>query len=110
MYPVTGGCFELTKTNPLRGSYAEPPQLGPPVSPGIIRLGGLMPSRSFHGVYGPLLKYFVSSQSLWSAPAAPGLVSDGSTMSSLERLTRATGGGFTGMGCVGEYHSPGTSP
>src|SRR6266511_5586052 len=31
-------------------------------------------------------------------------------MSSFLKLVRARGGGFNGNGCVGEYHSPGTSP
>src|SRR4026209_1988253 len=29
---------------------------------------------------------------------------------SLLKSTRVNAGGFTGNGCVGEYHSPGTSP
>ena len=32
------------------------------------------------------------------------------TMSSGPMLTRATGGGLSGIGCVGQYSSPGTSP
>jgi len=31
-------------------------------------------------------------------------------MSSFLKLVFASAGGFTGNGCVGEYHSPGTLP
>ena len=37
------------------------------------------------------------------------LVSSAVTMSAGEYVVRARAGGFSGKGCVGEYHSPGTS-
>src|SRR6266850_1883594 len=42
--------------------------------------------------------------------ACSGVVSSAVTMSSFLKLIRASGGGFSGNGCVGEYHSPGASP
>ena len=52
----------------------------------------------------------MASYSSRQAAACSAVVSSAVTMSSGPKLTRASGGGLSGMGCVGEYCSPGTSP
>jgi hypothetical protein len=74
----------------------------------------------FGGASGALYLNGVKGPSLWKPPlfamksqhaaACSGVVSSGRTRSASLKLTRASGGGRVGIGCVGEYHSVGTSP
>src|SRR4029453_5443981 len=63
------------------------------------------------GVKGPGLKTppLLSHRS-WQACACAGVVSLAATISSFLKSTLESAGGFSGNGCVGEYHSLGTSP
>ncbi len=100
---------------PVLGSVAVPPQFGPPL-PGNCRvlLGGAPSSWNRNGVVGTGV--VVASGALPQFLAGLGVLrkvvrSAAVTMSlSLSKLLRASWGGFSGNGCVGEYHSPGTSP
>src|SRR2546421_12660470 len=90
-----------------------PPQLTPPVPPGneIVDFGGAPSSWNVNGVNGPsLVNPPLLSHSAWQLVACSALVSAAVTMSSFLKLVFASAGGFTGNGCVGEYHSPGTLP
>src|SRR5262249_46104614 len=53
---------------------------------------------------GPILYFFVSSI---ASARSSGVKS---IRSSVETAVRSYAGGLVGNGCVGEYHSPGTSP
>src|SRR5579862_3971293 len=91
---------ELMKKYPSLGSKLPPPQLNPPSGPGnttvlVMRTGANGPS-----FCAPLKR---SSQYLRCSG-----VND--AISSGFQVMRASGGGFSGNGWVGEYHSPGTSP
>src|SRR5207244_12571764 len=88
------------------------PQLAPPRPPGKVSvLGADAPSaRNRQGVNGPAL-YTPPTRSTRSAQAfaCSGVVSAAVTRSSGLYVFRASGGGFTGNGCVGNASSPGTS-
>src|SRR5690606_2138648 len=102
----------LTNTYPLVGSTALPPQLEPPLWGRLIEARGGSPSSwRKNGVKGPELKNFppYESRSAWHAAECSGVVSSGVTTSSGLQYIRDSGSGFTGIGWVGEYHSPGTS-
>src|SRR5581483_3871105 len=90
----------------VSGSYPAPGQFVPPLvvpivspasgPPGLLRVGGLN--------IGPFLNCSIT--------LSPCARSSGvkSIRSSTVTVWRAYAGGFVGKGCVGEYHSPGTSP
>src|SRR5262245_14307064 len=91
-----------------------PHQFTPPVPPGdwIVERGGASRSLNMNGVNVPRLMYpparFIIAL---HASTCSGVVSSGRTRSvSSLKLTRLKGRGRTGIGCVGEYHSVGTSP
>src|SRR5690348_13841661 len=85
----------------------------PPVNPGNVSVALREVSSGAwktQGVNGPEFWMSYLSHISWQALACSAVVSSGVTRSFLVMLTRANGGGFTGNGCVGEYHSPGTLP
>src|SRR5690242_18028466 len=90
----------------VSGSYDPPGQLAPPMAPGapIVDSGpsALLTTGGVNS--GPIL-YFESS---FTASARSSGVK--SIKSSTAMPCRSNAGGFVGNGCVGEYHSPGTSP
>src|SRR5712691_11453382 len=62
-----------------------------------------------YGVYGPRLR----PPSVLASSSRQAVSCSGVTFamsSGYLKLIRTKGGGLTGNGCVGEYHSPGTSP
>ena len=92
-------CAVLPKIMPVVGSNAGLPQLPPPSELGKTRLGTIR-----YGVSGPA----------WTTLSycALQVFSDSGEVlftSSRVMLTRATGGGFNGTGCVGQAVSPGAS-
>src|SRR5688572_20627472 len=102
----------LRKIRPLVGSAALPPQFEPPLCGRLIEARGGSPSSCRkNGVNGPELKKVppYEASSARQAAACSGEVSSAVTTSSGLQCMRLSGSGFTGIGCVGEYHSPGTS-
>src|SRR5688572_3201773 len=101
-----------TKINRELGSKAMPPQFAPPSPPGNPTVTpGAPPAALYrHGVNGPAL-YTPPICAIKSAHAVAcsALVSAAVTRSAAVYDTRASAGGFTGIGCVGNAHSPGTS-
>src|SRR5271155_5750269 len=91
--------FELTYSNPVVGSNEAPDQFAPPWKPGTTtvpcRLGGLKA--------GPR-RIFLSRARTSARLASPMSVTFVSSRDWVE-----IGGGFTGMGWVGDARSPGTS-
>src|SRR5262245_34444071 len=88
-----------------------PPQFAPPSPPGNTSavLGGAPSARYAHGVNGPALYKPFFSTSCLQAATCSAVVSETVTRSSGLNATRAIGGGLTGIGCVGNACSPGTS-
>src|SRR3954470_18752785 len=99
-------------TYPSFGSVAVPPQFTEPMLPGYSTavFGGAPGARYGYVVYGPRL-YMppLFSTTSWHAFACSGVVSSAVTMSSILKLCFDSSGGFSGIGCVGEVSSPGTS-
>src|ERR1700689_4351589 len=91
--------FELTYKNPVVGSNEAPDQFAPPWKPGTTtvpcRLGGLKagPRR--------IVRSWARTDARLAAPMSVMFVSSSDWAE--------IGGGFTGMGCVGDACSPGTS-
>src|SRR4029077_15900299 len=90
----------------VSGSYDPPAQLAPPVAPGAPSVAsGPSALLTDGGVKsGPIL-YFETN--LIASARSSGVKS---IRSSMEIPCRSKAGGLVGNGCVGEYHSPGTSP
>ena len=90
----------------MSGSYEPPGQFAPPSAPGeTIEASGPSALLTEGGVNnGPIL-YFETS---FSASACSSGVKLIRLSSDTPWLSNA--GGLLGIGCVGEYHSPGTSP
>src|ERR1700691_3891083 len=88
------------------GSYDPPGQLVPPLQQPISKVPSGPPALLTTGGVnsGPIL-YF-------EMIAIPCAFNSGvkSIRSSTEKPLRPYAGGLLGIGCVGEYHSPGTSP
>src|SRR5438034_2438004 len=97
---------------PDAGSNAVPPQFAPPSPPGNVSVvgGGAPSARYRHGVNGPALctPPLCSTRSA-HALACSAVVSSAVTRSADVYATRASGGGFTGIGCVGNETSAGTA-
>src|SRR5262245_57663013 len=99
--PMLASSSVLTKTYPVLGSDAVPPQFTPPIEPGkrIVVIGFAPSSRYRYGVngptlYNPPLRSASSRQNL----ACSSFVSAAVTISSGAYLSRASTGGFTGNG------------
>src|SRR5580658_2500491 len=103
MRAIAPSALVLTKKYPSFGSTEPLPQLPPPSPPGNT-IVGFIPT----GVNGPLLCAPPSA----SNSASQNFCCSGVTLAISSRVIprRVTGGGLTGNGSVGEYHSPGTSP
>src|SRR4029450_266013 len=104
-------CVATSKNRDV-GSNAVPPQFAPPSPPRNPRVvAGGAPSEWYrHGVNGPALETPPTfSTSSAHACACSGVVSAAVTRSAALYETRANAGGFTGIGCVGNANSPGTS-
>src|ERR1039458_517463 len=96
----TGAQF-FTNNKPSEGSIDTPPQFPPP---SVLGKNRALPS-SGSGVYGsPIFIRFASNNSLQNRACS----GDRSYMSSRRKVFFASGGGFTGNGCVFEVTSPGT--
>src|SRR5262245_56582410 len=97
---------EKTYTMCVSGSYDPPGQFEPPPAVPLVRVAGGPPSLLTTGgvKIGPNL-YFETS---FTASARSSGVK--SIRASTETPLRSYAGGLVGNGCVGEYHSPGTSP
>src|ERR1039458_2877332 len=88
------------------GSNEAPGQLVPPPSVPMVRAASGPPTLLTTGGrnIGPILYSFTRSSALaWSSGVK-------SIRLSTVIAWRAYAGGLVGNGCVGEYHSPGTSP
>src|SRR5665213_245569 len=110
--PMLASSCEFTNIYPVRGSPETPPQFTPPIEPGYRMLEriGAPAARYGYGVNGPsLIKPPLRAIRSWQNFACSAFVSAAVTTSSALKLLRASGGGFTGMGCVGELCSSGTS-
>src|SRR5262249_4151495 len=84
---------------------AAPPQLAPPSVPGKSSVGFVL-----HGVNGPELdRPAIDATRSAHARACSGVVSAAVTRSAGVYATRASAGGFTGIGWGGKGWSPGTS-
>src|SRR5947208_14889818 len=95
---------EYTYARCVSGSY-DPPFQFVPASARVSSASGPSTLLTTGGVnIGPILYFFASS----TASARSAGVK--SIKSSIATPVRSYGGGFVGNGCVGEYHSPGTSP
>src|SRR4249919_3512954 len=90
----------------VSGSNDPPSQLAPPVAAGRISVArGPSHLLTTGGVkIGPIL-YFDTNSSAWALSSGVK-----SIRSSTDTPCRSNAGGFVGNGCVGAYHSPGTSP
>src|ERR1039457_5929488 len=99
-FSIQGRSLETTTRMPRVGSTAAPPQLAPPLLPGICTL-----PRKLGGVNNPSLRALriMSRKRARSAALRYGL------RSSTVNFWRENGGGFTGNGCVGDVFSSGTS-
>src|ERR1039457_2227999 len=99
-FSIQGRSLETTTRMPRVGSTAAPPQLAPPLLPGICTL-----PRKLGGVNNPSLRALriMSRKRARSAALRYGL------RSSTVNFWRENGGGFTGNGCVGDVFSPGTA-
>src|SRR5579863_4463248 len=90
----------------VSGSYAAPGQLVPPAGEGSTSVASGPPGLlNAGGVYIGPSRY---CEAILTASACISGVK--SISSSIETPWRAYAGGLVGNGCVGEYHSPGTSP
>src|SRR5262249_2298233 len=100
-----------TNTYPGSGAYAMPPQFAPPSPPGKTSavFGGAPGARYAHGVNGPALYTPFFSPISRPAAACAAVVSASLTRSAGLKSVRAIGGGLTGIGCVANTDSPGTS-
>src|SRR5690606_17998260 len=100
----------FTKTMPS-GDAALPPQLDPPLCGRLMEARGGSPSSCRKkGVKGAALKKVPPEESSSARPAATcsGVESSSVTTSLGLQCVRYSGAGYTGIGWVGEYHSPGT--
>src|SRR6185503_11971880 len=97
--PTPARLLVLVKIRPRFGSNETPPQSPPPMLPGISTVG-VVPK----GVKGPLLCSVANQSPQYFSASGERLLSCVAF-----KLIGARGGGFTGNGSVGEYHSPGTS-
>src|SRR4030088_3472909 len=90
----------------VSGSYDPPGQFAPPIDPGeVIEASGPPILLTEGGVNNGPIRYCETnfSASAWSSGVK--LI-----RLSLETPWLSKAGGLLGNGCVGEYHSPGTSP
>src|SRR2546425_6395305 len=98
--------WEYTYTMWVSGSYEPPGQFVPPPADGRIRVAiGPSALLTTGGVKSGPIRYRDTS---FTASARSSGVK--SMRSSIETPCRSYAGGRVGNGCVGEYHSPGTSP
>src|SRR5215467_6476867 len=98
--------FENTYMMCVSGSYEPPCQFAPPVAAGRISVArGPSHLLTTGGVkIGPILYFETNSTACCRSPGVK------SIRSSMDTPCRSNAGGLLGNGCVGEYHSPGTSP
>src|SRR6516165_410069 len=98
--------FENTYMIFVSGSYEPPCQFAPPVAAGRISVArGPSHRLTTGGVkIGPIL-YFETNSTAFALSSGVK-----SIRSSCDTPWRSKAGGLVGNGCVGEYHSPGTSP
>src|SRR5437762_9104485 len=103
---VTHALHAYTYTVCVSGSYDPPGQFVPPLAVPIVSVAsGPSTLLSTGGVYtGPIL-YLAISVRAWSRNAGVK-----SIRSSVNTPLRLYAGGLLGIGCVAEYHSPGTVP
>src|SRR5437763_7116391 len=98
--------FENTYMIFVSGSYEPPSQLAPPVAAGRMSVArGPSHLLTTGGVkIGPILYFDTNSTACARSSGVK------SIRSSIDTPWRSNAGGLVGKGCVGEYHSPGTSP
>src|SRR5437588_1603404 len=98
--------FENTYNTCVSGSYDPPAQFVPPVAEGSASVpSGPSIRLTTGGVNSGPMRYRLTS--LIASARSSGVKS---MRSSTETPWRSYAGGRDGNGCVGEYHSPGTSP
>src|SRR3954462_10013723 len=90
----------------VSGSYEPPCQFAPPVAAGRIKVARGPAHLLTTGAVkiGPILYFETNSTACARSSGVK------SMRSSIDTPCRSNAGGFDGNGCVGEYHSPGTSP
>ena len=94
-------CITFTNSNPCSGSIDTPPQLPPP---SVLGNSNTLPSSGI-GAYGPPIFIRLDSNNSRQNLAWSGVRS---YISSMRNVLRASGGGFSGNGCVFADISPGT--
>src|ERR1041385_7856848 len=100
MWPHWPTFITLTNSRPIDGSTETPPQFPPP---SVLGKNSALPS-SGNGVNGgPIFIWFAANSSLQNFACS----GDRSYISSIRKVFFASGGGFTGNGCVLEVASPG---
>src|SRR5580698_1000826 len=102
MWPHCPTFITFTNNKSREGSIDTPPQFPPP---SVLGKNKALPS-SGSGVYGtPIFIRFAANNSRQKRACS----GERSYISSNRNVFFASGGGFTGNGCVGEVTSPGTA-
>src|SRR5262245_25212120 len=92
---------------PVSGSKQPPSQFDPPLLPGICSDPALPSAPRTAGGSQAVVPYLY----ILRTRSASALISGVQSITSLSRIPcMSYGAGFDGIGCVGEYHSPGTVP